>query len=77
MLLIGTIKFSNSFFFNSLRNVQKVQSNLAAILMASTPLTATILAHFFTNNEKINLIKSIGDIGWFFWNCLSYFLIKF
>ena len=28
--------------------------------MASTPLTAAILAHFFTSNEKINLIKSIG-----------------
>ena len=40
--------------------VQKVQSNLAAILMASTPLTAVVLAHFFTKNEKINFIKSIG-----------------
>ena len=28
--------------------------------MASTPLTAVVLAHFFTKNEKINLIKSIG-----------------
>jgi len=28
--------------------------------MASTPLTAAILAHFFISNEKINLIKSIG-----------------
>ena len=37
-----------------------MQSNLAAILMASTPLTATALAHFFTNNEKINLTKSFG-----------------
>ena len=40
--------------------IQKVQSNLAAILMASTPLTAVILAHFFTKNEKINFVKSIG-----------------
>jgi len=40
--------------------VKNVQSNLAAILMASTPLTASALAHFFTNNEKINLIKSLG-----------------
>ena len=40
--------------------VKNVQSNLAAILMASTPLTAAGLAHFFTKNEKINLIKSIG-----------------
>ena len=28
--------------------------------MASTPLTAAALAHFFTQNEKINLIKSLG-----------------
>ena len=40
--------------------VKNVQSNLAAILMASTPLTAATLAHFFTENEKINLVKSIG-----------------
>ena len=30
------------------------QSNLAAILMASTPLSAVILSHFFIKNEKIN-----------------------
>ena len=28
--------------------------------MASTPLTAAALAHFFTKNEKINLVKSMG-----------------
>ena len=28
--------------------------------MATTPLSATILAHFFTKNEKINYIKVIG-----------------
>ena len=27
---------------------------------ASTPLSATLLAHFFTKNEKINLTKVIG-----------------
>ena len=47
-------------FFLIAYGVQKVQSNLAAILMASTPLSASILAHFFTKNEKINIIKSIG-----------------
>ena len=40
--------------------IKNVQSNLAAILMASTPLTAAGLAHFFTKNEKINLVKSLG-----------------
>jgi drug/metabolite transporter (DMT)-like permease len=28
--------------------------------MASTPLSATLLAHFFTKNEKINFIKVVG-----------------
>ena len=47
-------------FFLIAYGVQKVQSNLAAILMASTPLSATVLAHFFTDNEKINLTKILG-----------------
>ncbi len=47
-------------FFLIAYGVQKVQSNLAAILMASTPLSATVLAHLFTENEKINLIKILG-----------------
>ena len=28
--------------------------------MASTPLSATVLAHFFTSNEKINFTKTFG-----------------
>ena len=47
-------------FFLIAYGIKNVQSNLAAILMASTPLSATILSHFFTKNEKINLLKSIG-----------------
>ena len=56
---IGTINLVIPFFLIAY-GVQYVQSNLAAILMASTPLSATLLAHFFTKNEKINLIKSVG-----------------
>ncbi len=56
---IGIINLVIPFFLIAY-GVQKVQSNLAAILMASTPLTATALAHFFTKNEKINLVKSLG-----------------
>ena len=56
---IGVINLVIPFFLIAY-GVQKVQSNLAAILMASTPLTAAALAHFFTKNEKINLIKFIG-----------------
>tara|TARA_Y100000590_G_scaffold180605_1_gene205794 strand:+ start:2884 stop:3810 length:927 start_codon:yes stop_codon:yes gene_type:complete len=57
--LIGVINLVIPFFLIAY-GVQKVQSNLAAILMASTPLSATILAHFFTKNEKINFIKVLG-----------------
>jgi len=56
---IGIINLVVPFFLIAY-GVQKVQSNLAAILMATTPLSATVLAHFFTKNEKINYIKSIG-----------------
>jgi len=56
---IGIINLVIPFFLIAY-GVQKVQSNLAAILMASTPLSATILAHIFTDNEKINFIKVIG-----------------
>ena len=56
---IGIINLVIPFFLIAY-GVQKVQSNLAAILMASTPLTAAILAHFFTTNEKISLTKSVG-----------------
>jgi len=56
---IGVINLVIPFFLIAY-GVQKVQSNLAAILMASTPLTAAVLAHIFTKNEKINLIKSLG-----------------
>ena len=57
--LIGIVNLVIPFFLIAY-GVQKVQSNLAAILMASTPLSASLLAHFFTKNEKINLIKSFG-----------------
>ena len=56
---IGVINLVIPFFLIAY-GVQKVQSNLAAILMATTPLSATVLAHFFTKNEKINYIKTIG-----------------
>ena len=56
---IGVINLVIPFFLIAY-GVQSVQSNLAAILMASTPLSASLLAHFFTKNEKINIIKSTG-----------------
>ena len=61
-LWFATIGFINLVlpFFLIAYGIKNVQSNLAAILMASTPLSASILAHFFAKNEKINLLKSIG-----------------
>ena len=38
----------------------QINSYLAAILMSTTPLSGSILAHFFTNDEKITFLKSIG-----------------
>ena len=40
----------------------KINSYLAAMLMSTTPLSGSILAHFFTKNEKITFFKSIGII---------------
>ena len=57
--LIGLINLVVPFFLIAY-GVKSVQSNLAAILMASTPLSATVLAHFFTSNEKINFTKTFG-----------------
>ena len=56
---IGLINLVIPFFLIAY-GVQKVQSNLAAILMASTPLSATLLGHLFTKNEKINFTKVLG-----------------
>ncbi len=56
---IGLINLVIPFFLIAY-GVQKVQSNLAAILMASTPLSATVLAHIFIENEKINFKKVLG-----------------
>ena len=56
---IGTINLVIPFFLIAY-GVKTVQSNLAAILMATGPLSASVLAHIFTKNEKINPIKFIG-----------------
>ena len=38
----------------------KINCYLAAMLMSTTPMSGSILAHFFTKDEKITLFKSIG-----------------
>tara|TARA_B100000401_G_scaffold432030_1_gene368868 strand:+ start:336 stop:1208 length:873 start_codon:yes stop_codon:yes gene_type:complete len=58
----ATIGFINLVapFFLIAYGVKSVQSNLAAILMSTTPLSSTILGHFYTKNEKFNFLKTIG-----------------
>ncbi len=63
--LIGFVNLVIPFFLIAY-GVQKIQSNLAAILMSTTPISATLLAHFFTKKEKINTIKVTGIITGFF-----------
>jgi len=56
---IGLINLVVPFFLIAY-GVKTVQSNLAAILMSTTPLSSTILGHFFIKKEKINFLKTIG-----------------
>ncbi len=57
--MIGFINLVAPFFLIAY-GVQSVQSNLAAILMSTTPLSSTVLGHFYTKNEKFNLLKTFG-----------------
>ena len=57
--MIGFINLVAPFFLISY-GVKSVQSNLAAILMSTTPLSSTVLGHFYTTNEKFNALKTFG-----------------
>ena len=57
--MIGFINLVAPFFLIAY-GIQSVQSNLAAILMSTTPLSSTVLGHFYLKNEKFNLIKTFG-----------------
>ena len=63
--MIGFINLVAPFFLIAY-GVKSVQSNLAAILMSTTPLSSTVLGHLYTKNEKFNLIKTIGVLIGFF-----------
>jgi len=56
---IGFINLVAPFFLIAY-GIKSVQSNLAAILMSTTPLSSTVLGHFYTKNEKFNFIKTFG-----------------
>ena len=51
----------------------KIDSYLAAMLMSTTPMTGSILAHFFTKDEKITFLKSLGIILGFIGILLLFF----
>ena len=51
----------------------KINSYLAAMLMSTTPLSGSILAHFFTKDEKISFLKSIGILVGFFGILILFF----
>ena len=57
--IIGSVNLVLPFFLIAY-GIKSVQSNLAAILMSTTPLSSTILGHFYTKNEKFNLVKTFG-----------------
>ena len=57
--LIGLCNITIPFILIAI-GTSKINSYLAAMLMSTTPLSGTILAHFFTKNEKINIYKVFG-----------------
>ena len=57
--MIGFINLVAPFFLIAY-GVKSVQSNLAAILMSTTPLSSTVLGHLYLKNEKFNVVKTIG-----------------
>ena len=57
--LIGLCNISIPFVLIAI-GTAKINSYLAAILMSTTPLSGSILAHFFTKDEKLSFLKSLG-----------------
>ncbi len=59
--IIGLCNISIPFVLIAI-GTAKINSYLAAILMSTTPLSGSILAHIFTKDEKLSYGKSIGVI---------------
>ena len=57
--LIGLLNIAIPFVLIAI-GTSKINSYLAAILMSTTPLSGSILAHIFTNDEKLSFLKSLG-----------------
>ena len=59
--LIGLCNIAIPFVLIAI-GTSKINSYLAAIMMSTTPLSGSILAHYFTKNEKLSFLKSLGVI---------------
>ncbi len=59
--IIGLCNIAIPFVLIAIGTAQ-INSYLAAILMSTTPLSGSILAHFFTKNEKLSFLKFLGVI---------------
>ena len=59
--LIGLCNIAIPFVLIAI-GTSKINSYLAAILMSTTPLSGSILAHFFIKDEKLSFLKSLGVI---------------
>ena len=57
--LIGLCNISIPFVLIAI-GTSMINSYLAAILMSTTPLSGSILAHFFLKDEKLSMPKSLG-----------------
>jgi|TARA_E500000178_G_C16948765_1_gene720159 drug/metabolite transporter (DMT)-like permease len=57
--LIGLTNISIPFVLIAI-GTAKINSYLAAILMSTTPLSGSILAHFFIKDERLSFFKSLG-----------------
>ena len=57
--LVGLCNITIPFILIAI-GTSKINSYLAAMLMSTTPLSGSILAHFFTRDEKISFYKSLG-----------------
>ena len=58
--LIGLCNIAIPFVLIGAIGTAQINSYLAAILMSTTPLSGSILAHFFTKDEKLSYLKFLG-----------------
>jgi drug/metabolite transporter (DMT)-like permease len=70
--LIGLCNITIPFILIAI-GTSKINSYLAAMLMSTTPLSGSLLAHFFTKNEKISFLKSVGILIGFFGVLILFF----